>query len=210
MTEKPKEKKTVETMVVLPKPCHKSKMSVEEALLKRRSVRDYKEDALSQNEVSNLLWAAQGITSPDGLRTAPSAGARNPLEVYLVVGNVENIVPGVYKYDPKKHSLMIRKKGDFRGKLTTAAFGQDMIQEAPAAIVLSAVYERTTSKYEGRGVRYVHNDVGHAGQNVSLQAVALGLGSVVVGAFEDDEVHNVLGLPSDERPLYIMPVGKNR
>jgi SagB-type dehydrogenase family enzyme len=103
---------------------------------------------------------------------------------------------------------MMRKKGDLRGKLTTAALGQPQIQEAPAALVLAAVYERTTSRYQGRGVRYVHNDVGHAGQNVSLQAVALGLGSVIVGAFEDDEVHNVLGLANDERPLYIIPVGK--
>ncbi|MBU1700260.1 MAG: SagB/ThcOx family dehydrogenase [Candidatus Eisenbacteria bacterium] len=210
MTAKPKEKKTSMTTIVLPKPRHKSKMSLEEAFLKRRSVRAYKEDALSQNEVSNLLWAAQGITSSDGLRTAASAGARYPLEAYLVVGNVEDITPGVYKYDPVKHSLTMRKKGDLRGKLTTAAHGQGMIQEAPVSVVLAAVYERTTSKYEGRGVRYVHNDVGHAGQNICLQAVALGLGSVVVGAFEDDDVHNVLDLANDERPLYIMPVGKAR
>lgn len=190
----------------LPEPKFSSKISVEEALLKRRSVREYKEDSLSLEQVSQLLWSAQGITVKWGGRTAPSAGALYPLEIYLVVGKVKELKPGLYHYDPEKHAVSQKKDGDLREKLTQASLGQDEISRAPATVVVTAVYERTMKKYHQRGVQYVHMEVGSAGENIYLQAESLGLGTVFIGAFEDEEVKEVLGI--SEEPLGIMPVGK--
>ncbi|RLC70773.1 MAG: nitroreductase [Chloroflexi bacterium] len=194
--------------VRLPSPELKGKVSVEEALLKRRSVRDYRDEPLTLEEVSQLLWAAQGITDPRGFRAAPSAGATYPLETYLVVGRVEGLAPGLYHYDPAKHRLVKLNDQDLRVELAAAALGQEWVKEAAVDIVFAAVYERTTQRYGNRGIRYVHMEVGHVGQNVYLEAVALGLGTVVIGAFYDDQVKKVLDLPEDEHPLYIMPVGR--
>lgn len=196
--------------IVLPEPRYDSDISVEEALLKRRSVRDYSGKALTLQEVSQLLWAAQGITDPWGLRTAPSAGALYPLEVYVVVGNVENLAKGVYKYKPHQHELIKVLEGDQRESLAEAALGQSWVKRSAINIVITAIYDRTTGKYGDRGIRYVHMEVGHAAQNVYLQAVAMNLGAVVVGAFYDNQVKEILNLPDDEEPLYIMPVGKIR
>lgn len=194
----------------LPKPELPGAVSVEEALLRRRSVRDYADDPLTLQEVSQLLWAAQGETDPRGFRTAPSAGALYPLELYLVAARVEGLSPGVYKYWPAQHELALVAVGDVCGELATAALGQSFVRRAPINLVFSAVYERTTKKYGHRGRQYVHMEVGHAAQNVYLQVVSLKLGTVVVGAFHDDAVKRVLSLPDDEEPLYIMPVGKVR
>ena len=194
--------------IKLPKPAEDSKTSIEKAMLKRRSVRSFKVSSLTLAEVSQLLWAAQGITSPRELRTAPSAGALYPLEVYIVAGNVDALQDGVYHYRPARHELAQVIKGDRRTELCAAALGQTSVRSAAAVIVFSAVYERTTVKYGNRGIRYVHMETGHAAQNVFLQAVSLNLGTVVIGAFYDDEVRKVLNMSDREQPLYIMPVGR--
>jgi len=195
-------------MVTLPNPNYDSDVSIEEALLKRRSIRGYTGESLTLEELSQLLWATQGITDPRGFRTAPSAGALYPLEVYVVVGDVNDISVGVYRYKPHEHSLRSVRDGDRRGELASAALGQSWVESAAVDIVIAAVYERTTGRYGERGVRYVHIEVGHAAQNLCLQATALGLGAVTVGAFHDDEVSKTLGLPENEKPLYIIPVGR--
>jgi len=198
-----------EIEVKLPEPSHDSGVSIEETLLKRRSVRDYTGEPLTLPEVSQLLWAAQGTTDPRGLRTAPSAGATYPLQTYVVVGDVENLTEGVYRYKSAEHKLVkTSEDGDCRAQLAGAALGQSWVKEGAVSIVFTAVYERTTRRYGDRGVRYVHMEVGHAAQNVYLQAVALGLGTVTIGAFHDDRVGEILKLPQNEQPLYIIPVGR--
>ena len=192
----------------LPEPKYDSNTSVEQALLKRRSVRVYKDEPLALTEVLQLLWAAQGITDPRGFRTAPSAGALYPLELYVVAGNVNDLPDGIYKYKPHKHELAMVVEGDKRTELCNAALDQPSIKDAAALIVFSAVYERTTGKYGERGIRYVHMEVGHAAQNIYLQAVSLNLGLVVIGAFDDEEVKKIMNMEDKEQPLYIIPVGK--
>lgn len=195
-------------VVKLPQPHTSGGVSVEEALLRRRSTRDFPDDPVSIADVSQLLWAAQGVTTAAGERTAPSAGATFPLEVYLVAGRVDDLEAGVYKYRPRTHRLEKVVGGDARAALAKAALGQDCVKRCAAAFVLASVYGRTTVEYGERGVRYVHMEAGHAGQNIHLQAAALGLGAVVVGAFDDGDVAGLLGLAGKEQPLYIIPVGK--
>lgn len=194
--------------IKLPPPKEKGEVSVEEAIARRSSVRSYTEEPLSLDQVSQLLWAAQGITHGGRLRAAPSAGATYPLELFIVVGSVEGLDPGIYRYEVGNHSLQHYMQGDQRQKLASAALGQNFIAQAPVDIVMCAIYERTTDHYGQRGVRYVHIDTGHAAENLSLQAVALGLATVMVGAFHDDEVSSVLCLNNEMKPLYIIPVGK--
>ncbi|MGQ9573458.1 MAG: SagB/ThcOx family dehydrogenase [Dehalococcoidia bacterium] len=196
-------------IVSLPTPRLKGEMSLEEAILKRRSRRDFKDAPLSLGEISQILWAAQGITDKTGLRAAPSAGALYPLDVYLVVGKqgVEGLREGVYRYLPQSHSLEPTLQGDLRHTLAKLSVEQMFIAEAPLSLLITAEYERTTAKYGERGVRYVHMEAGHAAQNVYLQAEALGLGTVTVGAFRDEEISQALNLPSAHRPLYVMPIG---
>jgi SagB-type dehydrogenase family enzyme len=192
----------------LPPPREDGKTSVERALRQRRSMREFSEAPLSIQEVSQLLWAAQGVTDEQGLRTAPSAGALYPLEVYVVVGSVRDLPEGVYKYQPKTHRLKRISKGDKRPQLASAALGQSYVKNNAVLLVFSAVEKRTTGKYGRRGIRYIHMEAGHAAQNVYLQAGALGLGTVTVGAFEDDRVRRIMKMSEEERPLYLMPVGK--
>ena len=194
--------------IILPEPRYDSNVSVEEAILQRRSERDYTSQALTLQEVAQLLWAAQGITDPRGYRAAPSAGATYPLEIYVVVGNVEGVAKGIYRYEPEAHQLLKVVSGEQRGALAQAALNQQFIAQAPVNLVITAVYERTTQRYGERGIRYVHMEAGHAAQNVYLQAVALNLGTVVVGAFHDNQVKKILNLAEGEEPLYIIPVGR--
>ena len=194
--------------IKLPAPEYASKLSIEEALLKRRSVRDYKDQPLELAEVSQLLWAAQGITDQRGLRTAPSAGALYPLEVYLVAGNVSGLSAGAYRYVPDGHSLVKVADGDRREELCQAALGQASVKKGAAVIVFTAIYERTTGKYGDRGIKYAHIEVGCASQNVYLQAVSLDIGTVFVGAFHDSRVRELLNLENNEHPHCIMPLGK--
>jgi SagB-type dehydrogenase family enzyme len=199
----------------LPEPKFSSKTSVEEALSNRRSVRDYGKDSLTIEEISQLLWSAQGVTAKWGGRTAPSAGALYPLEIYVVSGEVKGLKPGLYHYDPGKHAITKKADGDLRQKLTEASLYQDEITKAPVTFVITAVYERTMQKYKERGIQYVHIEVGAVAENIYLQAETLNLGTVFIGAFEDEKVKKVLGIklkipPSAaEEPLAIMPVGKN-
>lgn len=204
----PMQKIEVGGRIKLPEPSYTGNISVETALSKRRSIRDYSGENLTLEEVSQLLWAAQGITAPWGGRTAPSAGALYPLELYTVVGDVEGIDKGVYKYSREEHELEKVKEGDIRAELADAAIGQECIRDAAIDIVFTAVYERTTRKYGERGIRYVHIEAGHAAQNVYLQAVSLDLGTVVIGAFIDGEVKEIMNMQEQETPLYIMPVGR--
>jgi len=195
-------------IIILPEPKNTGSMSVEEALLERRSNRNYKDEALTLAEVSQLLWAAQGITHPGGYRTTPSAGALYPLEIYVVAGNVKGLPVGIYKYRPQGHELEMVAGGDVRADLCAAAIDQECIEDGAAVLVFAAVYERTTGKYGERGVRYVHIEAGHAAQNVYLQAVSLGLGTVIVGAFDNDGVERLMQMAGDEQVLCIMPVGR--
>ena len=195
--------------ISLPEPRLKGEMSLEEAILRRRSRRDFKDSPLTLGEISQVLWAAQGITGKTGLRAAPSAGALYPLDIYLVVGKqgVDGLGEGVYYYLPQSHSLEPTLEGDVRQTLARLSSGQMSIAEAPLSLLITAEYERTTSKYGERGVRYVHMEVGHVGQNVYLQAEALGLGTVTIGAIQDEEISQALNLPPGYRPLYVMPIG---
>jgi SagB-type dehydrogenase family enzyme len=194
--------------IKLPEPRYESETSVEEALLQRRSIRAYSGENLTIEEVSQLLWAAQGITASWGGRTAPSAGALYPLELYVVVGTVEGLESGVYRYRSQEHELEKVKDGDVRAELADAALGQGFIKDAAINIVFTAVYERTTGKYGERGIQYVYMEAGHTAQNVYLQADALDLGTVTIGAFSDSDVTDVVGARERENPLYIMPVGR--
>lgn len=183
-------------------------MSVEAAIEQRRSVRHFSDKPLALAEVCQLLWAAQGITGKQGYRAAPSAGALYPLVIYLVAGQVTGLPVGAYRYRPRGHRLDSISKADLRPELASAALGQGSVRDGAISLVICAVYERTTIKYGKRGVRYVHMEVGHAAQNVHLQAVSLGLGAVFIGAFHDERVKGLLRLPDIEHPLGIMPVGR--
>jgi SagB-type dehydrogenase family enzyme len=189
-------------VIALPTPRLKAALSLEEALSARRSVRSFGDQRLTAAELGQLLWAAQGITSPSGQRTAPSAGALYPLEVYAVTPD------GAYRYAAQGHRLVPQVAGDVRKALAVAAVGQASVSDAPSVIVIAAVYARTAGRYGAeRSPRYVHLEAGHATQNVLLQAVALGLGAAPIGAFDDERVKAVLALPPDQQPLYLIPVG---
>ena len=199
-----------ERTIALPGPNLEKGMALHQALARRNSVRDYAEGALSLEDMAQVLWAAQGAKGRgDGL-TVPSAGALYPLEVYLVVGSVSGLGPGVYHYEPSQHALTPVSAKDCRKELAAAALGQACIRKAPAVVTVAAVIERTARKYRGRAPRYVHMEVGAVMQDVYLEATALGLGTVMVGAFEDDAVRSVLGLPADHDPLALMPIGKKK
>ena len=188
--------------VILPKPWLKSNISLEEALNNRRSVRQFKPVDLKLEDISQILWAAQGITEiSTGFRTAPSAGALYPLELFIVKSD------GLFQYVPEGHKLKKLNSSDLRSELMEASLSQKSVSEAPVDIVITAIYERTTVKYGNRGIRYVHMEAGHACQNILIEAAALELGAVPIGAFSDTEVQKVLGLPKDYIPLYVVPVG---
>ena len=195
-------------MIQLPPPKAHGALSVEEALRKRRSVREYTDQALSLAEVSQLLWAGYGITSrPEGFRTAPSARALYPLELYLAAGQVSGLPASVYRYVAETHALEPVRDGDVRQELAAATFGQAFVAHAAAIVSFAAVYDRTREAFGDDGKDYVHMDLGHAGENVHLQATALDLGTVVVAALRRDGVREALGLPEDQVPLYLMPIG---
>ncbi len=206
-------------VIKLPPPQLKGKMSLEEAIASRRSVRRYRSEPLTPSQLSQLLWSAQGITGAGRLRAAPSAGATYPLEIFAFISKQgviaseakqpkEELQAGIYHYDVDSHSLVLHQPGDLRKELARAALDEGFIANAPLDIVICALYPRTSYRYGRRGERYVHMEVGHVGENIHLQAVALGLATVEVGAFDDEEVRKVLGLEEQIKPLYIMPIGK--
>ena len=186
-------------------------MSLEEAIARRRSIRNLTPKPISRSQLSSILQAAGGISDTSrGYRTVPSAGATYPLEIFVVCGqnSVEEIDTGIYHYNIDSHSLTLHQKGDARLELAGAALEQSFIYQAPVDIVICAEYERTLGRYGRRGERYVHMEAGHAGQNIYLQATALGLATVAIGAFYDEQVTEVLRLDKRYKPLYIMPVGR--
>ena len=194
-------KSSAET-IKLPPPRYESDVSVEKALLERRSIRSYKEEPLTLNELSQILWAAQGITEPKkGLRTAPSPRAVYLLEVYVLPGNVTNLPMGIYKYQPQSHDLIKIADGDKKAELFKAA-GQAPIKNAPVALVITGLSEKTQNP------AWMYLEAGHAAENIYLQSVSLKLGTVTMGGFKEDEVRKALNLPEKERVIYIMPIGK--
>jgi len=194
----------------LPEPRMDSDFSIEKAMLERRSVREYSDEALTLDQVAQLLWACQGVTSDRGFRTAPSAGALYPLEVFAFVSNVDGLEPGIYRYVQGtgigEHYLDRLREGDSKIELANAALGQDCIKDAALIIVIGAVVQRTALKYGDRADKYVLIEVGHAAQNICLQAQALELGVVTVGAMYDEKVKQVIGSEAD--PKYILCVGR--
>jgi SagB-type dehydrogenase family enzyme len=197
-------------VVKLPYPGYKG-MSVEDAIKKRRSVRNFSPKSLSLSQLSQLLFAAQGITGKmygQPLRSAPSAGALYPFELYLVVNNVQGLSQGIYHYVVLNHELELIKPGDFSSQITDAGLEQDMLGEADVTFILSAIFDRTRNKYGERGFRYVYIEAGHISQNIYLQAVSLGMGSVGVGAFLDEKVNQIIGINGHgEAAIYLHAVG---
>lgn len=208
-----------QTIIKLPSPQLKGKVSLEETILRRRAVRRYRKEPLDLSQLSQILWSAQGITGTREFRAAPSAGATYPLEIFVFIGKQgviaseakqppEELQAGIYHYEVDSHSLSLHTPGDLRPDLARATLDQEFIIDAPVDIVICALYHKTSYRYGRRGERYVHMEVGHVGENIHLQAVALGLATVEVGAFHDEEVRKVLGVDEQIKPLYIMPVGK--
>ena len=188
--------------ITLPPPVHKGLVSLEETLCRRRSVREFADKPVTEKQIGQLLWAAQGITDAQGLRTAPSAGALYALEIYVATAN------GFYRYIPESHRMERQSVEDLRQALYRAASEQESVLGAAAVIVIAAIYGRLAEKYgKERSTRYAHLEAGHAAQNLLLQATALGLASVPIGAFRDDQVQATLSLPLEHAPLYLIPVG---
>ena len=192
-------------VINLPGPTLDGAMSLEAAIAARRSLREYADQRLIWKEIGQLAWAAQGTTDPvRKFRAAPSAGALYPIELYFVTAG------GLYHYLPDGHRMAPLSGDDLRAELQKAALDQEPVGAAPLAIVVAGVEERTAGKYGKRAERYLFIEAGHVGQNIALQAVALGMGCVTIGAFDDDKVAEVLSLPDDHRVLYILPVGHPR
>jgi SagB-type dehydrogenase family enzyme len=207
------ETENAHALISLPKPSSDGKVSLEKAIKARRTIRDFRERSLSLNHLSQLLWSAQGITEPTtGRRAAPSGGALNPLDIYILIGEngVEKMEAGVYHYLPKEHSVSMILKGDRRREIASASLSQMWMAKAPVLFIITAEYKRITGKYGERGIRYALIEVGHVAQNLFLQAEALGLGAGIVGAYNDLEVSKAAGLPPKHEPLLIMPVGYKR
>jgi SagB-type dehydrogenase family enzyme len=192
-----------EVIVTLPDAHSRSTMTLDEALTSRRSIREFTSEPIDAELVGHLLWAAQGITSPEGGRTAPSAGALYPLELYAVTS------AGIFHYRTVSHDLATLARRDVRADLSRAALGQGAVRDAALVIVVTADYSRTATKYGVvRGERYVLLEAGHAAQNVLLEAAALGLGAVPIGAFDDGAVARVLALPAAHAPIYLIALGR--
>ncbi len=188
--------------VKLPPARSSGPLSVEEAIEVRRSVREFTPEALDLKTVSQLLWATYGLTGDQGYRAAPSAGALYPLELYVAT------VDGLDHYEPGEHSLDRIVEGDLRPAIRSASLDQACITSAPAVFVFTAVYERTCGEYGGRGRMYVHMDVGHAAQNLLLQAASLGLAGVPVAAFDPADLKRALSIQGDEEVVYLVPIGR--
>jgi SagB-type dehydrogenase family enzyme len=197
------------TSIKLPEARRQSTLSLDAALWARHSTRSLARDSIALADVGQLLWAAQGVNRPDGHRTAPSAGGTYPLELYLLASRVRDLPAGTYHYKPAGHELESVAPGDRLPELLTAA-RQTWIADAAIVVVFAGAYDRTAGRYRDRTERYVAIEVGAAGQNVYLEAAALGLGTTMVGSFQDSTLASVVGLPSGQRPVAIMPVGRPR
>jgi len=200
----------------LPHPRTSGDQSLEEIFLNRRTRRDFQTSPLSLTEVSQILWAAYGFKTPEHAkrntgktkRTCPSAGAIFPLEIYLMAGDIMDIPPGFYHYIPDQHALELIHDRDLRKDLYEIAYPREMIRIAPVSLIYAAVESKVKERYGERGrQRYIPMDIGHSAQNVYLQAEAMGLGTCAIGAFDDEGIIQVLDLPAEEIPMYVMPVG---
>lgn len=199
-----------EDVMKLPLPTWEGKVSVEQAIKQRRTIRRYGSRALNADQLSQLLWAAGGITENKGYkRAAPSAGALYPMDLYVVVGEggVASLKAGIYHYEAGKHGLSPVAQGDMRSLVAQASLSQMWMAKAPLCMVITAEYSRVMGKYGRRGIRYAMIEAGHMGQNIFLQARALGLDAGIVGAFDDNRLIEVMGIPSTHEPLLVMPVG---
>ena len=196
--------------MTLPQPKTQGRMSLESTIKKRRTIRSFTSEPLTLDQVSQLLWAAQGITEDRGFkRAAPSAGALYPMDLYAVVGTggVKGLSSGIYHYESRDHVVSLVSESDLRKGVARAALSQMWIAKPPLDLVITAAYERAAVKYGSRAERYAMIEAGHIGQNIFLQAEALGLGAGIVEAFHDEALIRVMGIPKDHAPLLIMPVG---
>lgn len=197
--------------VPLPQPEYRG-MTLEEAVSKRRSIRNYSDEPLDLKELSQLLYAAQGVSGKiygTPLRTSPSAGALYPFEIYVIVNNVKDLDKGIYHFSVLDHGLELLKAGDFRSEIVAACLQQDILGKANVTFVLSAIPDRIRHKYGERGYRYIYMEAGHISQNIYLQSTSLGLGSVSVGAFFDADVNELVGVDGrNEAVMYLHAVGK--
>lgn len=199
-----------ERQMNLPKPKLTGDVSVEQAIKHRRTIRSYLSKPLTLEQLSQMFWAAQGITEDRGYkRSAPSGGALYPMDIYAIVGDngVEGLKAGIYHYDPHNHSAVLITEGDFRKDVARTALSQMWMASAPLNLVITSEYRRITSKYGSRGERYAMIEAGHIGQNIFLQAEALGLRAGIVGAFHDNDLIRVMNIPRSHEPLLILPVG---
>ncbi|MBW1961836.1 MAG: SagB/ThcOx family dehydrogenase [Deltaproteobacteria bacterium] len=186
------------------------KVALERTIKQRRTIRSFSSAPLTLKQFAQLLWAAYGTTDDRGfMRAVPSAGALYPMDIYAVVGTggIETIQAGIHHYEPRKHTVVLLGRGDFRNEISKASLFQTWMAVAPLMIVITAEYDRITGRYGDRGIRYAIMESGHIAQNIFLQAEALGLGAGIVGAFNDRGVNRVMNIPSSHEPLLIMPVG---
>ncbi len=197
--------------IALAEPAIQGEISVEQAIRQRRSVREFGPDTLALTEISQLAWAAQGVTDPaQGYRAAPSAGATYPIEIDFLITGSDVVEDGIYRYQVENHALVRRMTGDRRREVYAVALEQNAILQAPVLMLVSGRLARTEARYGERAPRFMYMEAGHVAQNVSLQATALGIDLVVIGAFRDAELGRVLQLETGEQPLYILPLGKSR
>ncbi|AQU03139.1 MAG: nitroreductase family protein [Dehalococcoides mccartyi] len=197
-------------IIKLPPPAVRGKMTVEEAINKRRSVRAFSSRGLTKEILSQLLWASDGITDTvDKLRSAPSAGAIYPLELYIIAGDkgVEGLDAGVYRYNPERHVLHLQLGGDFRLQLAEGCFNQDFVADAPFSLVICYRPDELIKRYGKSADKYAYFEVGHAAQNFCLECVSSGLGSVVIGAFTEETVCKSMNLNGHPKPLYVIAAG---
>ena len=197
----------VQERIPLPAPDRAGTIPLEALLARRHTERDFADTPIELADLAQLMWAGVGVNRPGGGRTVASAGALDPIDLYVAAGTVRSLAPGGYRYDAGHHALERVRGGDTRLELAGAAAGQGWIARGPAILAVTAVYERSTGKYGDRGVRYARMEVGLVAQSVQLQAETLGLGTTFVGAFDDACVTDVLHLPDDVRPLALLPVG---
>lgn len=194
--------------IALQAPDQDGRLTLEATLATRRSVREYSDGPLTWAEISQLLWAGQGVTNRAGYRTAPSAGALYPLELHVAIGRVESLPSGVYRYRPASHTLEIVGPADRRSEISRAALSQTWIADSAVVVGVAGMSRRITGKYGERGIRYMYMEAGHVAQNICLQAVALGLAVTPVGAFRDDEIRRILEMGSEMDPIYLLPIGR--
>ena len=192
-------------------PASKGGEPIWEVISKRRSFREFSPRAIGLGELSQLLWATQGVTARawgHDFRTVPSAGALYPIETYVLVNRVDDLLPGIYHYDVQRAELVLLKEGSFGRETARAGLGQELLVDAAAVLIWTAIVERSKWKYRQRAYRYIYMDAGHIGQNLYLAATGMNLGCCTVGAFFDEEVDRVIGVDGvEEISIYLGAVG---